>query len=340
MLHTNTSLQTVDLASNAIEDEGATALAHAIASNHTLVKLELQRNGISAEGARLIAGALERNTSLQYLGFAFNGFGDSGVQHIATVIAGVNTTLKQLDLGFNGVCLDGARALSHGLRHNHWLETLELGYNGITDAGACELAKAVRCNTVLTALGVPSNGISNEGAAELASALRENNTLIQMGLSANNIGDEGAKHLACVLNINLALETLYLEENDVVEDGEGAQALKHVLSNTFRVRELDDSLQLAFCMGMHSRLGEVLFPAEGPRLQRAQSCTARPAQPSVVWPSSPRCVGFVVCGVLTWAGVPGEQRSAVQLLDDNSAQEVIKHCHQRIRRDIQFYPRS
>ena len=39
-----------------------------------------------------------------------------------------------------------------------------------------------------------------------------------------------------MLNINIALETLYLEENDVREDGEGAEALKHVLNNTFRIK--------------------------------------------------------------------------------------------------------
>ena len=36
-------------------DEGATALAHAITHNTTLVKLEIQRNGFSSEGALHIA---------------------------------------------------------------------------------------------------------------------------------------------------------------------------------------------------------------------------------------------------------------------------------------------
>ena len=50
MLMTNTTLETLDLASNAIEDAGATAVAEALKSNTnlSLVKLELQRNGISS----------------------------------------------------------------------------------------------------------------------------------------------------------------------------------------------------------------------------------------------------------------------------------------------------
>ena len=78
----NSTIQHLDLASNAIEDQGATAIARALATNTTLVKLELQRNGISSVGVRYMAEALKHNTTLESLGFAFNGCGDlvSGIR--------------------------------------------------------------------------------------------------------------------------------------------------------------------------------------------------------------------------------------------------------------------
>ena len=113
MLMSNTTLVTLDLTSNSVEDEGATALAHALKGNSklALVKLELQRNGISADGARELADALRHNTSIQYLGLAFNGFGDAGAAYVAQVLSGSNRWLRHLDLGFNGVCAQGACGL-------------------------------------------------------------------------------------------------------------------------------------------------------------------------------------------------------------------------------------
>merc|ERR1712205_246857 len=97
-----------------------------------------------------------------------------GAAYVAQVLSGSNRWLRHLDLGFNGVCAQGACALATGLRGNVVLETLELGYNGISDAGVQALAGAVQVNTVLTSLGLPSNGISDEGVNELVVALRDN----------------------------------------------------------------------------------------------------------------------------------------------------------------------
>jgi predicted nucleic acid-binding Zn-ribbon protein len=63
-----------------------------------------------------------------------------------------NTTLKELDLGYNGIGDAGGKAFAEMLKTNTTLKALDLSDNGIGDAGGKALAEMLKTNTTLTAL--------------------------------------------------------------------------------------------------------------------------------------------------------------------------------------------
>jgi hypothetical protein len=81
----NTSLISLDLASNNIGDEGAQALA----ANTSITSLDLAANGIGDAGAQ----ALAANTRITALNLQNNNIGDAGAQALAA-----NTRITKLDL--------------------------------------------------------------------------------------------------------------------------------------------------------------------------------------------------------------------------------------------------
>ncbi|KAG0293601.1 hypothetical protein BGZ96_002555 [Linnemannia gamsii] len=60
----NSTLTTLDLSFNSIEDDGAKALAKALKTNSTLTTLELSDNMIGGNGAQALAEALKTNSTL------------------------------------------------------------------------------------------------------------------------------------------------------------------------------------------------------------------------------------------------------------------------------------
>lgn len=66
----------------------------------------------------------------------------------------VNTTLKHLDLSWNGFGNEGALALGEALKFNNTLVHLDLNNNRITDEGASLLCKGLEANDTLRVLQV------------------------------------------------------------------------------------------------------------------------------------------------------------------------------------------
>ncbi len=94
---------------NHIDNEGAKALANALAQNGSLVWLELSHNGIKDDGARALAEMLRENRTLARLGLGNflalhagigrNGVGDEGAKEIADAIRKNGGSLRVLNIG-------------------------------------------------------------------------------------------------------------------------------------------------------------------------------------------------------------------------------------------------
>eukprot|EP00873_Tetraselmis_striata_P044796 jgi/Tetstr1/465060/TSEL_009788.t1 len=199
-------------ADNGVGDEGAKALAEALAPqqgrdgtwhcNLALQTLTLFNSGIGDEGAKALAEALAPRQ------------GSSGTWH-------VNQALQNLDLRVNGIGDEGVKALAKALAPRQGSD------------GTCH------CNQALQTLYLDGSFIGDEGAKALAEALaprqgsdgtwRCNQALQTLDLFGTNIGDEGAKALAEALtprqgsdgtwHYNQALQTLYLDGEALGAEG-------------------------------------------------------------------------------------------------------------------------
>ena len=131
-------------------------------------ELQLIRCKLGYDGARAIAEALHINTTLKTIDLSWNGIGDDGARTIAEAL-GKNSTLQMLLLWNNNVGADGARAIADALRVNSTLQKLDLWYNNVGDDGAMAVAEALRVNSTLHVLSLGDNDVGDD----TTEALRE-----------------------------------------------------------------------------------------------------------------------------------------------------------------------
>lgn len=149
-------LVSISLGHNEIGDEGAIALARAIASGApNLKRLHLHENKIGDSGASALAGALRPGEApnVQALRLDFNRVGDAGVVALA-------------------------RAWQHDEGGKH-LRELTLAGNLLTSVGLTALADALHAAPLLRSLALGSavggNRIGDDGIKALCRALRNSN---------------------------------------------------------------------------------------------------------------------------------------------------------------------
>ena len=97
-LKVNSSLISLNLQKNSIQNEGAIAIAHGLKVNFSLTSLNLSSNSVQQEGAIAIAKALQMNITLTLLDLGENQIHQVGATSIAKALT-YNPTL--LDLGCN-----------------------------------------------------------------------------------------------------------------------------------------------------------------------------------------------------------------------------------------------
>ncbi|KAF9556568.1 hypothetical protein EC968_008173 [Mortierella alpina] len=240
ILKTNSTLTSLSLESNAIGDDGATALAEALKTNSTLDTLDLRGNTIWFKGLLAFLELLQTNSTLTTLDLRTNKIGDSVAQALAESLK-TDKTLTTLDLQHNSIGDHGAKELAEALRTNSTLTTLNLYSNSIGGDGAKELAEVVKTNSTLITLNLQYNSIGDDGANALAEALRTNSTLTSLNLHSDNIEGEGAKALAEALKTNSTLSTLDLQDNKIGDDGAKALAEALKTNSTLTALNLQDN---------------------------------------------------------------------------------------------------
>ena len=202
----NTSVKTLKLSDNPLDDEGAKALAEMLGGNgaessgtvnNTLEHVHLSRCRMGPVGAQHLAHALRLNTSVKTLKLFNNPLGDEGAKALAEMLGGngaessgtVNNTLEHVHLSRCRMGPVGAQHLAHALRLNTSVKTLKLFNNPLGDEGAKALAEM---------LG--GNGAEGSGTV--------NTALEHVDLINCSIGPVGAQHLAQALCVNTSVKTL------------------------------------------------------------------------------------------------------------------------------------
>ncbi|CAF4354395.1 unnamed protein product [Rotaria socialis] len=118
-------------------------------------------------------------------------------------------TLVTLEITWNEIGDDEAKAIAYSVQQNKMITTLDLQHNLIGPQGAQHLAK------ILTAINLENNHIGDEGAQYFANALRLNKTLTALSLANNRITTKRAQHFVNALQINKTLTTLDLQSNEI-----------------------------------------------------------------------------------------------------------------------------
>lgn len=188
-----------------------------------------------------LAEALKLNKSLKKLNLEFNKIGINGAKALATALA-VNTTLTVLDLHYTGVEGEAVMAIANALKINAALITLNLDNNQIGSSEIVALSEALQVNTALKSLDLGFNDVSLVGAAALGEALKVNVSLTSLNFRFNDIGDEGAVLIAKALEINKTLTSLVLTNNQINTAGASAFAQTFKINNTLRNVNLETNL--------------------------------------------------------------------------------------------------
>uniref|UniRef100_A0A8D2ZVB9 Leucine rich repeat containing 74A n=1 Tax=Scophthalmus maximus TaxID=52904 RepID=A0A8D2ZVB9_SCOMX len=221
---------------------GCKALAIALVTDMHINTLELANNHIEAEGAEYLVEMLRANFTIQHLDLSNNYLQSAGAEHVAKLLmdnislkslklsGNINSKIKELDLSYNTFCGKGGEHLGQMLANNEGLEVLDLSWNHLRMKGAVALCAGLKVNMMLKHLDLSWNGFGNEGALAMGEALKFNNTLVQLNLNNNRLTNEGVGMLCRGLEFNDTLRVLLLAYNSVTV--EGALALVNVVKNT------------------------------------------------------------------------------------------------------------
>ena len=187
----------------------------------------------------LLSEVLAVNSTLTNLDLGWNSIGKEGATSLSQALT-VNSTLTSLNLRYNSIGDEGATSLSQALKVNSTLTSLDLGLNRVGEEGATSLSQALKVNSTLTSLDLGWNSIGEEGATSLSQALTVNSTLTSLNLRYNSIGDEGATSLSQALKVNSTLTSLDLSDNSIGD--EGATSLSQALKVNSTLTSLDLSM--------------------------------------------------------------------------------------------------
>lgn len=131
--------------------------------NADLITVQLTDQQITGPETEQIGRLLEDNRYVENVYLAWNRVGDIGALAFAKALS-VNTSIRVLDLGSNGIHNNGAESLAVAMEANPKLalQELRLANNFIENAGAQCLLDAIQDNSTLSLLDLEDNCIDDD----------------------------------------------------------------------------------------------------------------------------------------------------------------------------------
>ena len=199
-------LQYLDLASNALTEEGLVPLLDALGYCQHLIGIDLSDNKVSLKAIDALAAVLsDPDCTVSKLTLQLAGLTDSTVKYLLDAIS-VHNCLRELDLSRNGIGApttqesakpDGVAALASVIAHpSCGLEVLNLAWNN-TRASLPSLARALAINNSLLSLDLSFNGLDNAAGEMLGGALFGNKTLQKLSVAQNKLMSRAAFTIVC-----------------------------------------------------------------------------------------------------------------------------------------------
>lgn len=222
-------IQALDLSGNVVGECAAGAIQRLLACGHKLRALTLTSADVDDAECVELTKCLAGNTNLTELNLSKNLIGQAealnsvnpdlvtGPEALAQALGSCETNLEILDLSWNYIRLDSAKALGASLADVDSLVDLRLEHNGFGDEGTMVLASALHENKKLRNLDLSFNSVHPAGALVLATMLRVNTTLKKLKLDGNPIGKNGALALISVLQTGQQSHALGHEDDRQVQ---------------------------------------------------------------------------------------------------------------------------
>ncbi|MBN3302423.1 RAGP1 protein, partial [Amia calva] len=171
---------------NRLENDGATALAHAFKLIGSLEEVHMPQNGINHPGVTALAIALQHNPQLRVLNLNDNTFTKRGAIAMATALKELRS-VQVINFGDCLVRSEGALAIAEALREGlPILKELNLSFGEITEEAALEVAQAVEHKDQLEKLDLNGNCIGEDGCK----ALKEVMDSMKMGDLLGSLSDD------------------------------------------------------------------------------------------------------------------------------------------------------
>jgi len=187
-----------------LNSDNARILADGMRGNSSVTSLSLVGTPIGEEGARALAVALAE-VRLLTLSLPYCGIGPAGGVALAGALR-TNTVLRHLDLSGNHLCgkqqlpggawegehtIEAVAALADALPHSA-VTDLNLRHNELGVSGCVAFAAALRADAPLATLNLQLNSFGDAGAIALLESLTANTSARSIDLRENKLG-EGAK---------------------------------------------------------------------------------------------------------------------------------------------------
>lgn len=147
---TNTSLTSLDLSCNGIDDAAGAYVARLLKRNSALVNVALGSNQLGVLACRAFGESLSSNSTLKCLSLESNpltgdGTNITGIRALADMLTR-NSTLTSVNLWRCALGAEAGAALSRGMESNHTITFLDVGLNGLAMADQDKVKTALDDN--------------------------------------------------------------------------------------------------------------------------------------------------------------------------------------------------
>jgi Ran GTPase-activating protein (RanGAP) involved in mRNA processing and transport len=227
----STSVQLLDLSSNAITLHGMKTLLAGLAVNTSIQRLTMRNNKLGDEAARAFTDMLRQNDSITEFDASDNAISNSVAELVnhaldlnrqplplkrAYYAAQANDSrCKEIDFAWIPGMHNSAKFLAPVLKNNTEVTTLNFSNARFGDAGAEAVAFVLKSNRSITKVDLANNEITSNGGCSIALALANNSTVTEVNLANNRLCDIAAGEFAQMLLTNNSIIFLNLELNQI-----------------------------------------------------------------------------------------------------------------------------
>jgi Ran GTPase-activating protein (RanGAP) involved in mRNA processing and transport len=167
--------------------EGVTMIAAFIGKKNSLTSFSLTGAPIDKENKQLLTKSLVKNKTITKLSLSSNGIKLPALLDGTKKITASMSRLTHLDLSFNSLPTQGARAMAKFLlKADSQLISLNLSNNRMATKAANVLLPAIKANTSLQHLDLSHNWLNDVVAPAVIDLLKDNSDLLSLDLRANN----------------------------------------------------------------------------------------------------------------------------------------------------------